>query len=56
MNYTISKEQIDTLKIIYNLFNDLEVKGLTNVEIVFKSMGTLKNTIIEIEKNIQKEE
>lgn len=56
MKYTIEQEDIDSLKQIFILLNNLELSGYNNIGIVFQSMTSIKKIYVNAEKNPIKEE
>lgn len=56
MEYRIQKDDLESLKQIFLLLNNLELSGYNNIGIVFQSMNSIKKIYTDAEKNPIKEE
>jgi hypothetical protein len=51
MSYKIEMQSIQKLIELNNLLNQLEIKGATNVSILFACLNNIQQVIQELEKN-----
>ena len=54
--YSLNLETLRKLVEIYNLMNQLEVKGLSNAQILFSSLSSLQQILQELNSQPQNEE
>lgn len=51
MNYNIDEESVKKIVAVNNLLNELEVKGASNISILYNVMLTLQQVVKSIEDN-----
>ena len=52
--FSIDSESIQKIADIYNLLNQLEIRGISNISIVYKSMISIKEVLTKIDENNNK--
>ena len=52
--FSIDSESIQRLADVYNLLNQLEIRGISNIGIVYKSMISIKEILEKIDENNNK--